>query len=109
MLHVPYKGNSQALADLIGRAGRDDVRPGEAPSAPADKAGKVRALAVTSLARSPLLRRCPPSTVGPRGYEDITFNGLGAVVRSRPATLACEAPYPDAVAAGPGRTSRPLK
>jgi len=78
MLHVPYKGNSQALVDLIGGQIAmmfDQV----STSAPQVKAGKVRALAVTSLKRSPLLPEVPTvDESGVPGYEDITFNGLVA-------------------------------
>ena len=78
MLHVPYKGNSQALIDLIGGQVAmmfDQV----STSAPQIKAGKVRALAVTSLARSPLLPEVPTvDESGMAGFEDITFNGLVA-------------------------------
>src|SRR2546428_9965694 len=46
---------------------------------PQIKAGKVRAIAVTSLARSPLLPEVPTvDEAGVPGYEDITFNGLVA-------------------------------
>src|SRR5713101_100353 len=78
MLHVPYKGNSQALIDVIGGQVAmmfDQV----STSAPQIKAGKVRALAVTSLKRSPLLPEVPTvDESGVPGYEDITFNGLVA-------------------------------
>ena len=78
MLHVPYKGNSQALVDVIGGQVAmmfDQV----STSAPQIKAGKVRALAVTSLKRSPLLPDVPTvDESGVPGYEDITFNGLVA-------------------------------
>src|SRR5712691_11515479 len=76
MLHVPYKGNSQALIDVIGGHVAmmfDQV----STSTPHIKAGKLRALAVTSLARSPLLPEVPTvDEAGVPGYEDITFNGL---------------------------------
>jgi tripartite-type tricarboxylate transporter receptor subunit TctC len=78
MLHVPYKGNSQALVDVI--SGQvmmmyDQV----STSASHIKAGKLRALAVTSLKRSPLLPDVPTvDESGVPGYEDITFNGLMA-------------------------------
>jgi tripartite-type tricarboxylate transporter receptor subunit TctC len=78
MLHVPYKGNSQALIDVIGGQIAmmfDQV----STSAPQIKGGKVRPLAVTSLARSPLLPEVPTvDESGLAGYEDITFNGLVA-------------------------------
>ena len=78
MLHVPYKGNSQALVDVI--SGQvmmmyDQV----STSAAYIKAGKLQALAVTSLKRSPLLPDVPTvDESGLSGYEDITFNGLMA-------------------------------
>src|SRR6266852_2622525 len=78
MLHVPYKGNSQALIDVIsGQVAMmfDQV----STSTPQIRAGKVRAIAVTSLARSPLLPDVPTvDESGVPGYEDITFNGLVA-------------------------------
>lgn len=78
MLHVPYKGNSQALVDLIG--GQVNLMFDQvSTSAPQIRAGKVRALAVTSLARSPLLPEVPTADeAGLPGFEDITFNGLMA-------------------------------
>jgi|SRR5579864_7541643 len=78
MLHVPYKGNSQAIVDLIG--GQVSMMFDQvSTSAPQIKAGKVRALGVTSLKRSPLLPDVPTvDESGLPGYEDITFNGLVA-------------------------------
>jgi len=76
MLHVPYKGNAQALADII--AGQvmmmyDQV----STSSPLVKAGKLRALAVTSSTRSSLFPDLPTiDEAGVKGYEAITFNGL---------------------------------
>jgi tripartite-type tricarboxylate transporter receptor subunit TctC len=78
MLHVPYKGNSQALVDVI--AGHvammfDQV----STSLQHIKAGKLRGLAVTSRTRSPLLPNLPTiDESGMPGFEDITFNGLTA-------------------------------
>ena len=78
MLHVPYKGNSQAIIDVIGGQVMlmfDQV----STSAPYLKAGKLRALAVTSRKRSPLFPDLPTiDESGAPGYEDITFNGLMA-------------------------------
>ena len=78
MLHVPYKGNSQAIIDVIGGQVMimfDQV----STSAPFLKAGKLRGLAVSSRARSPLFPDLPTiDESGAPGYEDITFNGLMA-------------------------------
>lgn len=76
MLHVPYKGNAQAIVDIM--AGQvmmmyDQV----STSSPLVKAGKLRALAVTSSARSSLFPDLPTiDEAGVKGYEAITFNGL---------------------------------
>jgi tripartite-type tricarboxylate transporter receptor subunit TctC len=76
MLHVPYKGNAQALVDII--AGQvmmmyDQV----STSSPLVRAGKLRALAVTSSTRSSLFPDLPTiDEAGVKGYEAITFNGL---------------------------------
>jgi len=78
MLHVPYKGNAQAILDVIsGQVAMmfDQV----STSAPHIRSGKLRALAVTSLTRSPLFPDLPTiDESGVRGFEDITFNGLVA-------------------------------
>ncbi|MEQ1772568.1 MAG: tripartite tricarboxylate transporter substrate binding protein [Burkholderiales bacterium] len=78
MLHVPYKGNSQAIIDVIGGQVAmmfDQV----STSVPYIKAGKLRALGVSSLKRSPLLPDLPTiDESGLSGYESITFNGLVA-------------------------------
>jgi tripartite-type tricarboxylate transporter receptor subunit TctC len=78
MLHVPYKGNAQAVVDVIGGQVTmmfDQV----STSAPHIRAGKLRPLAVTSLKRSPLFPEVPTiDESGMRGFEDITFNGLVA-------------------------------
>ena len=78
MLHVPYKGNSQAIIDVIGGQVMlmfDQVSTSE----PYIKAGKLRGLAVTSRARSPLFPGLPTiDQAGVPGFEDITFNGLVA-------------------------------
>ena len=78
MLHIPYKGNAQALIDVIGGQVMlmfDQVSTSE----PYIKAGKLRPLAVSSLTRSPLFPNLPTlDEAGVPGFEDITFNGLVA-------------------------------
>lgn len=80
MLHVPYKGNSQAIIDVI--SGQVTLMFDQvSTSAPHIRAGKLRGLAVTSLKRSSLLPDLPTiDESGVRGFEDITFNGLVAPV-----------------------------
>jgi tripartite-type tricarboxylate transporter receptor subunit TctC len=78
MLHVPYKGNAQAIIDVIGGQVMlmfDQV----STSDPYIKSGKLRPLAVSSLKRSPLFPNLPTiDEAGVPGFEDITFNGLVA-------------------------------
>lgn len=78
MLHVPYKGNAQAIVDVI--SGQITMMFDQvSTSSPHVKAGKLRALAVTSRKRSPLFPDVPTiDESGAPGFEDITFNGLVA-------------------------------
>jgi tripartite-type tricarboxylate transporter receptor subunit TctC len=68
MVHVPYRGAGNAMTDLIGGAVQLMFDTSQA-SIPHIKAGKVRALAVSTAARSQLLPDLP--TVGDfvPGYE----------------------------------------
>jgi tripartite-type tricarboxylate transporter receptor subunit TctC len=78
MLHVPYKGNAQAIVDVM--SGQVMMMFDQVSTSIGHiRAGKLRALAVTSLRRSPLLPDVPTiDESGVPGYEDITFNGLVA-------------------------------
>ncbi|HEX9687084.1 MAG TPA: tripartite tricarboxylate transporter substrate binding protein [Burkholderiales bacterium] len=78
MLHVPYKGNAQAIVDVI--SGQVTMMFDQvSTSAPHIRSGKLKPLAVTSLRRSPLFPDLPTiDESGMRGFEDITFNGLVA-------------------------------
>ncbi len=70
MQHVPYKGSSPALADLMG--GHLPVAGASISSATnLIQSGKVRALAVTSPARNASLPDVP--TVAESGYKDYSF------------------------------------
>ena len=54
LIHVPYKGSGPALTDLVG--GQVQVGMPSAPSGlPHVRSGRLRALAVTTLERSPLI------------------------------------------------------
>nr|WP_047197209.1 tripartite tricarboxylate transporter substrate binding protein [Caldimonas brevitalea] len=77
MLHFPYRGSGPALMDLIG--GNVDVMFDNLPSAlPHIKAGKLKALAVTSGKRSEVLPDVPTvEEAGPvKGYEASSWFGL---------------------------------
>jgi tripartite-type tricarboxylate transporter receptor subunit TctC len=64
-LHVPYRGSAPALADVL--AGQVPLMFDlQATSLPHIRSGKLRALAMTSAQRSPLLPEVP--TVGESGY-----------------------------------------
>jgi len=79
MLHFPYRGSGPALIDLIG--GSTDLMFDNLPSAlPQIKAGKLKALAVTSAQRSSALPDLPTvaEAGGPslKGYEASSWFGL---------------------------------
>jgi tripartite-type tricarboxylate transporter receptor subunit TctC len=76
--HVPYKGAGPAMQDLI--AGQVDLMfDGMGSSAPQIRAGKLRALAVTTPARSSAFPDLPTlQELGVAGYEVTTWYGLWA-------------------------------
>jgi len=77
MVHVPYRGGSPALADLIG--GQVHVLfIAVASSIEYIKAGKLRALAVTTATRSEALPGLPTIGAFVPGYEESNWWGLGA-------------------------------
>jgi len=75
MLHVPYRGEAPALADLLG--GQVDVFFGASGSIEPIKAGRLRALAVTTLERSEALPDTPSVSDFVPGYEAGTWTGIG--------------------------------
>ena len=77
MVHVPYKGSAPMLLDLI--SGQVQVTFDNMPSSIQHiKAGKLRALGVTTAARSPELPDVPTVGESVPGYEASAFFGLGA-------------------------------
>jgi tripartite-type tricarboxylate transporter receptor subunit TctC len=75
MLHVPYRGGGPALIDLLG--GQVQVLFGSLPASIGHiRAGKLRALAVTTVERSPALPDIPTVANFVPGYEASTFFGL---------------------------------
>ncbi len=76
IVHVPYKGSGPAMTDLVG--GHVDMFFGNMLSVvPLVKNGKLRALAVTSLERSPAAPQVPTvAESGYPGFEAGTWFGL---------------------------------
>jgi len=77
MAHVPYRGGVPALTDLL--AGRVQVYFSLTPAAiEYVRAGKLRALAVTTTARSQALPEIPTVGESVPGYEANAWQGIGA-------------------------------
>ena len=76
MVHIPYKGSPPALIDVLG--GRVVLMCSTiAPAMPQVKAGKLRALAVTSLTRSAAAPEIPTvAESGLPGYEATAWQGV---------------------------------
>ena len=86
IVHVPYKGAQPALTDLI--AGQVQLMFATSASViPYVKAGRLRALAVTTAQRSPSVPELPTvSEAGLAGFEATTWHGV-VVPAATPAPL----------------------
>jgi len=86
MVHVPYKGAQPALTDVI--AGQAQLMFATSASViPYIKAGRLRALAVTTAQRSASVPELPTvSEAGVPGFEAITWHGV-VVPSATPAAL----------------------
>jgi tripartite-type tricarboxylate transporter receptor subunit TctC len=77
LVHIPYRGTALAIPDLV--SGKIDVLFDSLPSGlPHVKEGRLRALGMTSLNRSPLLPELPAISETVPGYESVTWFGLYA-------------------------------
>jgi tripartite-type tricarboxylate transporter receptor subunit TctC len=77
-MHVPYKGGGQAIIDLLG--GQASMMFATVSTAlPHVRAGRIRALGLTSKARSPVFPGVPTiAEAGVPGYEASIFNLIAA-------------------------------
>lgn len=76
MTHVPYRGSSLAVTDLLG--GQVDLMFDNIPSIlPHAKSGGVKALGVTSLKRSSFAPEYAPISDTVPGYEAFSWFGVG--------------------------------
>src|SRR5260370_42668970 len=83
MVHVPYRGNAPALTDLI--AGQVQVMFADTPSSIEHvKAGKLRALAVTTAKRSEILPEVPAVSEFLPGFEAGNWFGVAAPKNTPP-------------------------
>ncbi|WP_354678007.1 Bug family tripartite tricarboxylate transporter substrate binding protein [Cupriavidus plantarum] len=83
LLHVPYKSTPPAMTDVI--AGQVPMMFVDVAAGIANvKAGKMRALAVTTAQRSRLLPDLPPigDTPGLKGFDITSWNGVFAPART---------------------------
>ena len=87
LLHVPYKSNTLAVTDLLG--GQIDMMITDtATGLPQVKAGKLRAIGVSSAARSPLAPDVPTiSEAGVKGYEMGYWFAAYAPAKTPPAVV----------------------
>jgi tripartite-type tricarboxylate transporter receptor subunit TctC len=86
IVHVPYRGQAPALLDLM--AGQIQVMFDSAPASLAQiKAGKVKALAVTTTTRFDGLPDLPLVADFVPGYESSAIYGLGAPKATPPAIV----------------------
>jgi tripartite-type tricarboxylate transporter receptor subunit TctC len=77
LVHVPYRGSTPALVDLMG--GQVQVMFDVTPSSlPHIKAGKLRPLAVTTPERLDVLPKVPAMAEFLPGYEAFGWIGFGA-------------------------------
>ena len=87
MMHIPYKGSAPAITDLI--SGQVSVGfPGIALVLPHSRAGRLRALAVTSEKRSKAMPEVPAiAEVGVPGYAATLWSGLLAPKSTPPEVI----------------------
>jgi tripartite-type tricarboxylate transporter receptor subunit TctC len=85
--HVPYKGGSQAITDVLGGSVAL-VAVNALEAVPQVKAGKLRVLAVMSAARTPMLPDAPTiAQSGYPGFEASVWYGLIAPAKTPQAIM----------------------
>jgi len=96
-LHIPYKGGAPAMADLLG-AQVDATFMNINTGLPNIRAGKLRALAITSAKRSPLLPDVP--TMDELGIKGVTVYSWQAFAAPKGLPADIKAKLHDALVAG---------
>ena len=86
MVHVPYRGNAPAMTDLM--AGQVQLMFADAPSSIGHvKAGKLRALAVTTARRADILPEAPTVSDFLPGFVASNWFGIAAPRNTPPAIV----------------------
>ena len=86
VVHIPYKGAGPALVDVV--AGQVQIIcTSPLPSMPHVKSGRLRALGMTSLARSPAYPDIPAVSETVPGYQSTLWYALLAPAKTPPAII----------------------
>lgn len=106
IVHVPYRGTAPAVVDLVG--GQIHLLTGTIPALlPHLREGRIRALAVSTLSRTPLLPDVP--SMGDLGFNDLDVRnafGLAAPARTPSETIAALANALDKAVQSPAIADR---
>ena len=87
LVHVPYRGISPAIADLLANQTQASF-PGLAAALPQIRAGKLRPLAVTGLQRHRLLPDVPTlEETGLKGFDGVQWYGIVGPAKMPPALV----------------------
>ena len=87
LVHVPYRGSTPALTDMLG--GQVQVMFDVTPSSlPHIRAGKLRALAITTTTPSDVLPELKPMAEFVPGYEASAWIGFGVPANTPPEVIA---------------------
>ena len=78
MVHVPYKSSAESLNAILGGQGADVIFENLAPALPHIKAGKLRALGVTSDKRSSTVPEVPAIAETLPGFAIVSWQGIFA-------------------------------
>ena len=87
VLHVPYKGSGPAITDLLGSQ-VECMMDQLTASIGHIRDGRIKAIAISSTRRSPLLPNVPTlDEAGVKGYEALTWTGIMAPAGAPPAIV----------------------